>query len=46
MPPLWQYFSRLQKADEFIPAPKGRGSRTPSPFSCKPSVFRGPREGP
>jgi hypothetical protein len=24
MPPLWQYFSRLGKADDRIAAPKGR----------------------
>jgi hypothetical protein len=36
MPPLGQYFSRLQKkADESIAAPKGRESRTPSLFPCK-----------
>jgi hypothetical protein len=35
MPPSWEYFSRAQKKpNEPIPAPKGRGSWTPSLFPC------------
>jgi hypothetical protein len=45
MAPVWQYFARLQKADESIPAPKGAdpGPRSPSP--AKPPYSGGPPEG-
>lgn len=48
MPPLGQYFSRLQrkkKADDSIAAPKGHGPRTARHFPCMPAVSGGPREG-
>jgi hypothetical protein len=45
MPPLWQYFLRLQKADERMAAPKGRESRTPDSFSLQISRFLGVRNG-
>jgi len=43
MPPLWQYFLPLRKAKavESIPAPKGRGSRTPCGFSPANRPFQG-----
>ena len=46
MPPLWQYLAPLAKmADESIPAPKGRESRTPTDFPLHNSMFLGAREG-
>jgi hypothetical protein len=46
VPPLWQYFLRLQKkADESIPAPKGRGSWTPKPFPLQIDSFLGTATG-
>jgi hypothetical protein len=47
MPPLWQYLSRTkeEKADESIPAPKGRESWPLSGYSCKSVVFRVPQWG-
>jgi hypothetical protein len=46
--PLSQYFKRLPataNADESIAAPKGRGSRTPGIFACKPRASWGPLKG-
>jgi hypothetical protein len=46
IPPLWQYLSplRQEKADESIPDPKGRESRTPGTFitACFRDRTRGP----
>ena len=40
LPPLWQYFLPLQKADESIAAPKGHGPPALRIFPCKPA-FQG-----
>jgi hypothetical protein len=46
MPPLWQYFVTLRKeADESIPDPKGRESRTPKPFPLQKGRFQGTTKG-
>ncbi len=45
MPPLGQYFLASSKADESIAAPKGRGSRTPSPFPLQTGHFLGAAKG-
>jgi hypothetical protein len=41
MPPLWQYFVRLPKADESIAAPKGRVPSDPAAFSLQTGRFQG-----
>jgi hypothetical protein len=43
--PLWQYFSRLAKADESIPAPKGRGPPEPAAFPLQIGTFLGTTTG-
>jgi hypothetical protein len=46
MPPLWQYFSRLLKADESIPDPKGHGPPGPCGFfSLQTGGFQGRSKG-
>jgi hypothetical protein len=45
--PLGQVLlAAVTKADESIPAPKARGSRTPELFPCKPAFSRGAAKGP
>jgi hypothetical protein len=46
MPPLWQYFARVEKADEPMCAPKGHLPRTPATFPLQISRFQGTAEGP
>jgi len=44
MPPLGQYFARLEK-NEFIAAPKGHGPRTLSAFPLQNDDSWGQQEG-
>jgi hypothetical protein len=44
--PLWQYFARVEKADEPMCAPKGHLPRTPATFPLQISRFQGTAEGP
>jgi len=43
--PVAAVLASAGKADESIPDPKGRESRTPRTFPCKSASFRGPPEG-
>jgi hypothetical protein len=46
MPPLWEYFSRLLKADEPMAAPKGHGPLDSAAFYLQIGIFLGTTTGP